>query len=164
MLPCCILSSNDIVKLTAPVIARRVPFFLHRDPVVCDALAVFDKQPDAGNKEVVPKEPQAPRHISINDADKLVAEPTLFIHRPAPARIAVCQTSTKFDEIDCEEVNPKLAAVFHEFWDKPGKPRINAALALHACLLPLFCQCPIMLPLVYNQSLRPCYQAWPMLF
>ncbi len=60
MLPHRISSSNDIVELTAPVVARRVLFFLCRDPVIRDALAVFDKQPDANNKEVVPKEPQAP--------------------------------------------------------------------------------------------------------
>jgi hypothetical protein len=47
MLPRRISSANDIVELTAPVVARRVPevpvpCFLQRDPVVHDALAVFD--------------------------------------------------------------------------------------------------------------------------
>ncbi len=63
-LPCCILSANNIIELTAWVIARRVPevpvpFFLQRDPIVRDALAVFNKQPDANDEEVVPIEPGA---------------------------------------------------------------------------------------------------------
>jgi hypothetical protein len=144
---------------TAPAVARRVPFFLPR----CDVLAVFE-QPDAKDKEVVPKEPQALRRVSINDTDKLIAEPALLIHRPAPACVAIHQTSAKFDGINHEEVNPKLAAVFCEFWDEPGEPRFNAVLALYAHLLPLFCQHPLTPPLVYDQSTRPCYQAWPMLF
>jgi hypothetical protein len=74
-LPCCILSSNDIVKLTASVVGRRVLFFLHRDPVIRDALTDFDKQPDADDKEVVPEELQALQHVSIDNADELVAEP-----------------------------------------------------------------------------------------
>jgi hypothetical protein len=163
MLPRRISSSNDIVKLTAPVIARRVLFFLPRDPIVCDALAVF-KKPDANNEEVVPKEPRALQHVLIDDVDELVTKPALLICRPAPTHVAVHQTSAEFDRIDCGEVNPKLAAVFRKFWDKPRKPRFNAALALHAHLSPLFCQHPLTPPLVYNQSLRPCYQAWPMLF
>jgi hypothetical protein len=89
MIPCCILSCNNIVKLTAPVIARRVPFFFRRDPVVHDALAVFNEQPDTNDKEVVPKEPQAPQHILIDNADKLVAKPALLIRRPAPVRVAL---------------------------------------------------------------------------
>ncbi len=112
MLPRHISSSNEIVKLTAPVVARRVPFFVCRDPVVCDTLAVFDEQPDANNKEVVHKKPRALQHISINDVDEFVAKPALLIHRPVPARVAVCQTSVKFDGIHREEVNPKLADVF----------------------------------------------------
>ncbi len=76
MSPCCILSANNIVKLTAPVVARRVPevpvpFFLWKDPVVCDALAVFDEQPDANNKEVVPKQPGALQHVLIDDVNSL---------------------------------------------------------------------------------------------
>jgi hypothetical protein len=91
-LPCCILSANDIVKLTAPVVARRVqevPFFLQRDPVVRDALAVFDKQPDADDKEVVPKEPGALQHVSIYNSYKLVAEPALLLQRPPCASPSV---------------------------------------------------------------------------
>ncbi len=114
-LPHCILSSNNIVKFTALVVARRVPFFLGRDPVVRDALTVFGKQPDADNEEVVPKEPQALQHILIDDADELIAKPALLIHKPVPARVAVCQTSAEFDGIDCEKVNPKLAAIFCNF-------------------------------------------------
>ncbi len=92
-LPHHILSANDIAKLTAPVVARRVlevpvPFFLQRDPVVHDALAVFDKQPDADNEEVVPKEPGALQHVSIDDANKLVTKPALLLQRPAPAHVA----------------------------------------------------------------------------
>jgi hypothetical protein len=98
MLSCSILSSNTIVKLTALVIARRVSFFLPRDPIVCDTLSVFE-QPDTNDKEVVPKEPQALRHILTNDVDELVAEPALLILRPAPARVTVCQTSSEFDRI-----------------------------------------------------------------
>jgi hypothetical protein len=102
MLPCCILSANDIVMLTAPVVARRVPevpvpFFHQRNPVVRDALAVFNKQPDTNNKELAPKEPGALQHILIENANELVAKPALLIQRPAPARIAVRQTSAKFD-------------------------------------------------------------------
>jgi hypothetical protein len=163
MLPCRISSSNDIVKLIALVIARRVPFFLPRDPVVRDALAVFE-QPDANDKEVVPEEPRALPYILINNVDELVAEPALLIHRPAPAHIAIRQTSAEFDRIDREEVNPEFAAVFHKFWDEPGELRFNAALALHTRLSLLFCQHPLMPPMVYKQSTRPCCQAWPMLF
>jgi hypothetical protein len=67
---CCISSDNDIVELTAPVVARRVPevpkvpFFLHRNPVVHDELG---KQPDADNEEVVPKEPGALQHVLIDE-------------------------------------------------------------------------------------------------
>jgi hypothetical protein len=32
-------------------------------------------------------------------------------------------------------MNLELAAVFCKFWDKPGKPGLNVALMLHACLL-----------------------------
>jgi hypothetical protein len=105
MLPRCISSTNNIVKLAAPVVARRVPevpapFFLQRDPVVCDSLAVFDKQPDANNEEVVPKEPGALQHILSDDAKKLIAKPALLLQRPAPARIAERQTSAEFDGTD----------------------------------------------------------------
>jgi hypothetical protein len=105
MLPCCILSTNDIIELTAPVIARRVPevpvpFFLQRDPVIHDALALFDEQPDADDEEVVPKELGALRHVSINNANKLVAKPTLLLQRPAPGHIAKCQTCAKFNGTD----------------------------------------------------------------
>jgi hypothetical protein len=168
MLLCHILSANDIVKLTAPVVARRVQellFFLQRDPVICDALAVFDEQPDANNKVVVPKEPGALGHVSIDSAYKLVAKPTLLLQRTVPARVAKHRTSAKFDGTDQEEANPELAAIFHKFWGKPGKPRFNAALVLHVrLLLLLFYQRPLTPLLVYNQSLRPFYWAWPMLF
>ncbi len=141
-LPCCILSANDIVKLTAPVVARRVPevpFFLQRDPIVCDALAIFDKQPDANNEEVVPKEPGALQHVSIDDAYKLVAKPTLLLQRPVPESFSKRRTSAKFNRTDWEEANPKLAAVFRKFRDKPGKPWFNAARALAAAgLRPVF--------------------------
>jgi hypothetical protein len=105
MLPCCILSANKIVKLTDPVIARRVPevpvpFFLQRDPVICDALTVFDKQPDASDEEVVPKVPGALQKVSIKDANELVVEPALLLQRPVPMCIAERQTSTKFDGTD----------------------------------------------------------------
>jgi hypothetical protein len=167
-LPCCISSANDIVELTVPVVARRVPevpFFLQRDPVVRDALAVFDKQPHGDNEEVVSKEPGALQHVSVDNAYKLVAEPALLLQRLAAVRFAECCYSAKFDGTDREEVNPELAAIFREFWDKPGKPQFNAALALHARLLPLsFYQRPLMPLLVYDQSLRPCYWAWPILF
>jgi hypothetical protein len=86
MLPCCISSANNTVKLTTLVVARRVPevpFFLQRDPVICDALVVFDEQPDADNKEVVPKEPGALQHNLIDDTYKLVAKPTLLLQRLA---------------------------------------------------------------------------------
>jgi hypothetical protein len=114
-LPCCISSSINIVELTAPIVARRVPSFPRRDPVVRDALAVFDEQPDTNNEEVVPKELQALQHISIVDADELVAKSALLIRRPVPVGVAEHQTSAEFDGVDCEEVNPKLAAVFREF-------------------------------------------------
>ena len=92
-LPCCILSANNIFKLTALVIARRVPevplpFFLQRDPIIRDALAVFSKQPDADNKEVVPKELGALQHISIDDTNELIVEATLLLQRLAPVRVA----------------------------------------------------------------------------
>jgi hypothetical protein len=123
-LPCCISSANDIDELTAPVVATRVPevpvpFFLQRDPVVRDVLTVFDKQPDANEEEVVPKEPGALRHVLIEDFNKLVAEPALLLQSPAPARITEHQTSAKFDGPDQEEVNPELSAVFREICDKP---------------------------------------------
>ncbi len=98
--PCCILSANNIIELTAPVVARRfpeVPFFLRRDPVVRDALAVFDEQPDANNKEIVPQEPGALQHISIDGAYKLVAEPALLLQRPAPAHFPERRTSAEFN-------------------------------------------------------------------
>ncbi len=125
MLPWCISSANDIDELTAPVVARRVPevpvpFFLQRDPVVRDALAVFDKQPDADEEEVVPKEPGALRNILIEDVNELVAEPALLLQSPAPARVTERRTSAKFDGPDREEVNPELFAVFREICDKPG--------------------------------------------
>jgi hypothetical protein len=108
----------------------------------------------------VPKELGALQHVSINEANKLVAKPALLLRRPVPACIAKHQTSAKFDGTDQEEVNPKLATIFHKFRDKPGKSRFNAALTLYTRLLPLlFCQQPITLLLVYNQSSRPCYWA-----
>ncbi len=145
----CISSDNNIVELTAPVVARRVPevpevlFFLQRNPVVCYKLG---EQPDANNEEVVPKEPGALQHILIEDANELVAEPALLLQRLVPARVAMRRTSAELDRTDQEEVNPELAAVFRKFHDKLGKQR------------------PLTPPLVYNQSLRPCYLAWPMLF
>jgi hypothetical protein len=127
MLPCCISSANNIVELTALVVAGRVPevpvpFFLQRDPLVRDALVVFNKQPKAEDEEVVPKEPGALQHVSIKEANELVAKPALFLQRPAPAHIAEHQTSTEFNRTDQAELNPKLAAIFRKFWDKPGKP------------------------------------------
>jgi hypothetical protein len=66
------------------------------------------------------EEPQALRHVLIDNVDKLVAKPTLLIPRLVPACVAVRQTSAKFNRIDCEEVNPELAAVFRKFWDEPA--------------------------------------------
>jgi hypothetical protein len=130
MLPHRISSSNDIVELIDPVVARRVPFFLPRDPIVHDALTVFE-QPDANNEEVVPKEPQSLRHVSINNVDKHVAKLALLICRPAPARVAVCQTSAKFDGINREEVKPELAAVFRFGMNKANRV---STLPLHSTL------------------------------
>jgi hypothetical protein len=64
LLSCHILFSKDTVELTARVVARRVLFFLPRDPIVRVALAIF-KQPDANDKEVVPKEPQSTIVMSL---------------------------------------------------------------------------------------------------
>ncbi len=128
-------------------------------------LNLYQQQPDADDEEVVPEEPGAQRHVSIIDADKLVAKPALLIHRPAPAHVAKRQISVEFNGTDCEEVNPELAPIFREFQNEPGKLQFNAALATHARLSPLsFCQRLLTPPLVYDQSSRPCYQAWPMLF
>jgi hypothetical protein len=76
-LSCRILSSNNIVKLIAPVVARRVPFFLPRDPVVHDTLAVFE-QPDANNEEVVPKEPDLCNTSQLTTLTSLLLSP-LFL-------------------------------------------------------------------------------------
>jgi hypothetical protein len=78
------LSADNIIKLTAPVLARRVPvvqvpLILQRDPVIHAALTVFDKQSDANDKEVVPKEPGALQHVSINDANKLITKHALLL-------------------------------------------------------------------------------------
>jgi hypothetical protein len=109
MLPRCISSDNDIVELTAPVIARivpevpEVPLFLQRNPVVHDELG---KQPDANDKEVVPEELGALQHVLIEDANKLIAEPALLLQRPAPVRVAMRRTSVELNGTNQEEVNP----------------------------------------------------------
>jgi hypothetical protein len=67
---------------------------------VCDALAVFDEQPVADDKEVVSKEPGALQHISIDNAYELIAKPALLLQRPVPVRFTERRTSAKFEGTD----------------------------------------------------------------